>query len=147
MDSFIFLAKFCPSLPIIWKLFWLVVWPVWILWWWMAEGAFRCSLYLLPKSWRFPLCTHHHSLGPHTGTNRWYHFGWPLGLCPWGRPEDFWWLCHLWSIGQGHYPQGKNSYGSWRHYPPFGILSQKHLFLFPRPVLWTGWGCCHGFPS
>ena len=27
MDSFIFLAKFCPSLPIIWKLFWLVVWP------------------------------------------------------------------------------------------------------------------------
>ena len=33
MDSFMFLAKFCPSLPIIWKLFWLVVWPVWELWW------------------------------------------------------------------------------------------------------------------
>ena len=49
MDSFIFLARFCPSLPIIWKLFWLVVWPVWMLWWWMAEGAFRCSLYLSPK--------------------------------------------------------------------------------------------------
>ena len=28
MDSFIFLARLCPSLPIIWKLFWLVVWPV-----------------------------------------------------------------------------------------------------------------------
>ena len=28
MDSFIFLAKLCPSLPIIWKLLWLVVWPV-----------------------------------------------------------------------------------------------------------------------
>ena len=27
MDSFIFLAKLCPSLPIIWKLLWLVVWP------------------------------------------------------------------------------------------------------------------------
>ena len=26
MDSFIFLARLCPSLPIIWKLFWLVVW-------------------------------------------------------------------------------------------------------------------------
>ena len=49
MDSFIFLAKLCPSLPIIWKLLWLVVWPVWVLWWWIAEGAFRCSLYLSPK--------------------------------------------------------------------------------------------------
>ena len=49
MDSFIFLARLCPSLPIIWKLFWLVVWPVWLLWWWIAEGAFRCSLYLSPK--------------------------------------------------------------------------------------------------
>ena len=22
----------------------------------------------------------------------------------------------------------------------------KYLFLLPRPVLWTGWGCSHGFP-
>ena len=44
-----FLARLCPSLPIIWKLLWLVGWPVWLLWWWMAEGAFRCSLYLSPK--------------------------------------------------------------------------------------------------
>ena len=49
MDSLMFLAKLCPSLPIIWKLLWLVGWPVWLLWWWMAEGAFRCSLYLSPK--------------------------------------------------------------------------------------------------
>ena len=26
-------------------------------------------------------------------------------------------------------------------------LSQEHLLFFPRPVLWTGWGCSHGFPS
>ena len=26
MDSLIFLSKLCPFLPIIWKLFWLVVW-------------------------------------------------------------------------------------------------------------------------
>ena len=26
-------------------------------------------------------------------------------------------------------------------------MSQEHLLLFPRPVLWTGWGCSHGFPS
>ena len=49
MDSLMFLAKLCPSLPTIWKLLWLVVWPVIVLWWWIAEGAFRCSLYLSPK--------------------------------------------------------------------------------------------------
>ena len=24
-------------------------WLVWLLWWWMGEGSFRCSLYLSPK--------------------------------------------------------------------------------------------------
>ena len=38
IDYLIFLAKPCPSLPIIWKLFWLVGWPVWLLWWWMVRG-------------------------------------------------------------------------------------------------------------
>ena len=42
---------------------------------------------------------------------------------------------HQGSIGQGHHPQGKNCYGSWRHYPPIGILSQEHLLFFPRPAL------------
>ena len=32
----------------------------------------------------------------------------------------------------------ENSNGSWGHYPPIGVLSQKHLLLFPRPVLRTG---------
>ena len=41
----------------------------------------------------------------------------------------------------------KDCYGSWRHYPPIGVLSQEHLLFFPRPVLWICWGCCHGFPS
>ena len=45
MDSLIFLANLCPSLPIIWKLLWLVGWPLWLLCWWMGEGSFRCSLY------------------------------------------------------------------------------------------------------
>ena len=49
IDSFMFLAKLCLSLPIIWKLLWLVGWPVWLLWWWIGEGTFRCSLYLSPK--------------------------------------------------------------------------------------------------
>ena len=31
IDSLIFLAKLCPSLPIIWKLLWLLGWPVCLL--------------------------------------------------------------------------------------------------------------------
>ena len=38
-------------------------------------------------------------------------------------------------LDKEHHPQGKDSYGSWGHYPPVGILSQKHLLFFPRPVL------------
>ena len=49
IHSLILLAKLCCSLPIIWKLLWLVGWPVWLLCWWMGEGSFRCSLYLSPK--------------------------------------------------------------------------------------------------
>ena len=36
-------------LPIIWKLLWLMGWPACLLYWWMGEGSFRCSLYLSPK--------------------------------------------------------------------------------------------------
>ena len=53
IDSLIFPAKLCPSLPIIWKLLRLVGWPVWLLCWWMSEGFFRCSLYLWPKVLEF----------------------------------------------------------------------------------------------
>ena len=35
-----------PSLPIIWKLSWLVGWPVLLLWWCIGEGPLRCSLNL-----------------------------------------------------------------------------------------------------
>ena len=62
-----------------------------------------------------------------------------------GATQD---CCTQWRpYGRGTTPQGKDSCGSWRHYPPIGVLSQEHLLFFPRPVLWTGWGCCHGFPS
>ena len=27
------------------------------------------------RSWRFPLCIHHHNLGHHIGTSIWHHFG------------------------------------------------------------------------
>ena len=32
MDSLIYLDKWCPSLPIILKLLWLMGWLVWLLW-------------------------------------------------------------------------------------------------------------------
>ena len=41
MDSLIYLAKLCPSLPIIWKLLWLVGWPVWLLWWMNSWGGLQ----------------------------------------------------------------------------------------------------------
>ena len=49
MDSLTYLDKWCPSLPIILKLLWFIGWLVWLLWWWMGEGSFRCPLYLSPK--------------------------------------------------------------------------------------------------
>ena len=97
MDSLIYLDNLCPSLLIILKLLWLMGWLVWLLWWWMGKGSFRCSLYLSPKVLEVSLCIHHHRQGPHIDTNRWHHFGRPWGLCPWGRPGGFWWCCHLWS--------------------------------------------------
>ena len=51
------------------------------------------------------------------------------------------------SIGKGPHPQGQDSHRHKWHYPPIWILSETHLFLLPRPVLWKGWGCGHGFPG
>ena len=49
IDSLIFLAKLCTSLPIIWKLCWVVGWPVLLLWWCIGEISIRCSLNLPPN--------------------------------------------------------------------------------------------------
>ena len=46
IDSLILLAKLCPSHPIIWKLCWVVGWPVLLLWRCIGEGSLRCSLNL-----------------------------------------------------------------------------------------------------
>ena len=87
----------CPSLPIIWKLLWLVVWPVRVLWWWIAEGAFRCSLYLSPKV--LEVSPMYSSSQPRL--LHWYLYMAPLwlsiGSLSLGRPEGFWWFCHPWS--------------------------------------------------
>ena len=41
------------------------------------------------RSWRFPLCTHHHSLGHHIGTSIWHYFGWPIGSLSLGETSRF----------------------------------------------------------
>ena len=102
MDSFVFLAKLCPSLPIIWKLLWLVGWPVWLLWWWMGERAFKSSLYLSPKVLEVsPMYSLSQPRSPH-----WYQYMAPLwltiGSLSLGRPGGFWWYCHLWSGFECH---------------------------------------------
>ena len=76
MDSFIFLAKLCPSLPTIWKLLWLVGWPVWLLYWWIGEGSYWCSLYLSPKVLEVsPIYSSSQPRSPH-----WYQYMAPLWL-------------------------------------------------------------------
>ena len=47
--SFIVLIWFKSSLPIILKLLMVTLWPLMLLWSYMGEGGFRCSLNLSPK--------------------------------------------------------------------------------------------------
>ena len=47
--SFIVLIWFKSSLPIILKLLMVTLWPLMLLWSYMGEGVFRCSLNLSPK--------------------------------------------------------------------------------------------------
>ena len=82
IDSLMVLAKPCPSLPIIWKLFWLAGWPVLLLWWCTGEGSFRCSLNLSSKVLEVsPMYSTWHVWSPH-GTNIWPNFCWPWNPCP-----------------------------------------------------------------
>ena len=49
IDSLISLERFCSSLPTMLKFSSEVVWLVVLLWSWIGEGAFRCSLNLSPN--------------------------------------------------------------------------------------------------
>ena len=49
IDSLISLDRFCSPLPTMLKFSSEVVWPVALLWSWIGEGAFRCSLNLSPN--------------------------------------------------------------------------------------------------
>ena len=98
MDSLIVLAMPWSSLPIIWKLSWLVVWPVVLLWLCMGEGSLRCSLNLFSKG---PGClsnvfliTHKFpTLKPIDGPTFVFHGV----LILWGIPGCSWWSCCPWS--------------------------------------------------
>ena len=50
-----------------------------------GEGSFRCSLNLSSNVQEvLPIYSSSHAL-PHIGTNRWPHFCFPWGPCPWGK--------------------------------------------------------------
>ena len=97
MDSLIFLAKLCPSLPLFGSCcgWWGGLFDCYDDEWLRGPSGALCIFH--QRSWMFPLCIPHHSLGHHIGTSRWHHFGWPQGLCPWVRPGGSWWFYHLWS--------------------------------------------------
>ena len=97
IDSLIFLAKLCPSLPIIWKFCWVVGWPMLLLW--VMYGG-RILLVFFEYFSKGPVGSPMYSslqvrLPP--GTSICPQFCWPWGLCPWGRPVGFWWCYYLWS--------------------------------------------------
>ena len=102
MDSLIYLANLCPSLPIIWKLLWLVGWPIWLLWWWIDKGSFRCSFYLSPKV--LEVSPMYSSL--QAKLLHWYQYMAPLwltiGSLSFGKPGDSWWCYCFWSGFECH---------------------------------------------
>ena len=105
IDSLIFLTKLCPSLPIIWKLLWLVGWPVRLLWWWIGEGSFRCSLYLSPKVLEVsPIYSSSQLRSPH-----WYQYmallWFTIGSLSLGRPRFLMVLPPLKQVWMPYLPQ------------------------------------------
>ena len=66
IDSIISLERFCSSLPTMLKFSSEVVWTVVLLWAWIGEGAFRCSLNLSPNVLDVsPMYSSSHSNWPH----------------------------------------------------------------------------------
>ena len=75
--SLIVLIRFRSSLPTMLKLLMVTLWPVMLLWSYMGEGAFRCSLNLSPKVLEeSPMYSSSHSTLSH-----WYLWMTPLLFC------------------------------------------------------------------
>ena len=96
-DSLMFLAKLCPSFPNIWEFLWLVGWPVWLLWWWIGEEVFGCSLYISSKVMEVsPMYSSSQPRLPH-----WYHymalFWFTIGSLSLGETRRFLMVLPLWS--------------------------------------------------
>ena len=102
VDSLIFLAKFYPPSLLFGSCYdgWGGLCGYCVDEWVRGPSGALCIFH--QRSWRFPLCIHHHKNGHHIGTNIWLHFGWPYGLCPWGRLVSFWWYYYLWSRSVCH---------------------------------------------
>ena len=86
------------SLPNMLKLSGLVLCPVWRLFVCMGDGSFRCSLYLSPGFWKFPLCILHCNPSLYIGNCRWHCFCIPWGPDPEVWPAIAWCWCFPWSM-------------------------------------------------
>ena len=93
--SFIVLIWFKFSLPTILKLLMVTLWPLMLLWSYMGEGDFRCSLNLFPKILEVsPIYSSSHP-PYHIDICRWLHFASGLDLCLWEPSGGSWWWCLL----------------------------------------------------
>ena len=94
IDSLIVLAMAWPSLPIIWKLSCVVVWPVLWLWLCIGDGSFRCTLKLFkgPRGlpYIFLITCKVPTLEPVDGPTFIFH-----GFLSLGEPGGFYWCCYL----------------------------------------------------
>ena len=114
--SFIVLIWFKSSLPIILKLLMVTLWPLMLLWSYMGEGGFRCSLNLSPKVLGLIyICTNQEGQQHHQTE---------VGRRPRTEPE--------------------NNINHKKYHKSSGVLHYQHILQLPREVLWAGGRCCYG---
>ena len=81
IDSLNSLERFCSSLPTMLKFSSVAVWPMMLLWLWIGEGAFRCSLNLSPNVLAVSPMYPHHIPTCHIWICRLCHSFLLCGLC------------------------------------------------------------------
>ena len=98
IDSLISLERFCSSLPTMLKLSSVVVWPVVLLWSWIGEGVFRCSLNLSPNV----LAVSPMYSSSHSNLSLWNRYIMSLFFVMWslsfGATNYLLWFFHSWSV-------------------------------------------------
>ena len=151
MDSLIFLAKSCPSLPIIWKLCWVVEWPVFLAMVMCRRGIHQVLFISFSKghgglSYVFIITCKVTTLEPIYNPTFVGHWVFVSG----GRPVGFCWCCYLWSGFVYHTPTNlfnvfAETLGVWYNYVTLGFnfigkgLSTCRTLAVSSIIDLTGW--------